>query len=146
MYSNFVLGELRRNRETSYYAGQVHRLRQTPDGLKMSYKKIMLVKNNDLRKAGRLLEKLYVLNPHPDVAEAYVHLRHGDSALERLSRAEVLAKSVAGHEDSVYCLAKAELEAHHFIDLVEGGEEVRTVDHRILAHVVAAPVDHRSTR
>lgn len=74
----------------------------------------MLVKNNDLRKAGRLLEKLYVLNPHPDVAEAYVHLRHGDSALERLSRAEVLAKSVAGHEDSVYCLAKAELEAHHF--------------------------------
>ncbi len=47
VYSNFVLGELRRNRETSYYAGQVHRLRQTPDGLKMSYKKIMLVKNNE---------------------------------------------------------------------------------------------------
>lgn len=47
VYSNFVLGELRRNRETSYYAGQMHRLRQTSDGLKMSYKKIMLVKNNE---------------------------------------------------------------------------------------------------
>jgi HemY protein len=74
----------------------------------------LLVKNNDLRKAGRLLEKLYTRKPHPDIAEAYVHLRHGDSALERLSRAEMLAKSVPGHEDSLYCLAKAELEAHHF--------------------------------
>ena len=47
VYSNFVLGELRRNRETSYYAGQVHRLRPTAAGLKMSYKKIMLVRNNE---------------------------------------------------------------------------------------------------
>ena len=74
----------------------------------------LLVKNNDVRKASRLLEKTYTLIPHPDLAEAYVHVRHGDSALERLSRAETLAKLAPTHEDSLYCLAKAELEAHHF--------------------------------
>ncbi len=74
----------------------------------------LLVKNNDLRKASRLLEKTYALQPHPDLAEAYVHLRHGDSALDRLTRAETLTKLVPHHEDSLYCLAKAELEAHHF--------------------------------
>ena len=86
----------------------------------------LLVKNNDLRKASRLLEKIYAGSPHPDLAEAYIHLRHGDSANERLSRAEVLAKSVPGHEDSLYCLAKAALEAHHF-------ERVRSLLSDILA-------------
>ncbi len=74
----------------------------------------LLIKNNDLRKASRLLEKTYAQNPHPDLAELYVHLRHGDSALERLSRAQTLAKLSPDHPDSLYCLAKAELEAHHF--------------------------------
>ncbi|MSQ71600.1 MAG: ring-hydroxylating dioxygenase subunit beta [Betaproteobacteria bacterium] len=45
--SNFVLGELRRGRQTSYYAGQVHRLRPSPEGLKMAYKKVMLINNNE---------------------------------------------------------------------------------------------------
>ena len=86
----------------------------------------LLVKNNDVRKASRLLEKTYALYPHPDLADAYVHVRHGDSALERLSRAETLAKLAPDHEDSLYCLAKAELEAHHF-------DRVRTLLAEILA-------------
>ena len=44
--SNFVLGELRRRRLTNYYAGQVHRLRPTADGLRMAFKKVMLVQND----------------------------------------------------------------------------------------------------
>jgi benzoate/toluate 1,2-dioxygenase beta subunit len=47
VHSNFVLGELRRNRQNSYYAGQVHRLRPTPEGLKLAYKKVMLINNNE---------------------------------------------------------------------------------------------------
>ena len=45
--SNFVLGELRRGRETVYFAQQKHRLRSTADGLRMSAKTVMLVKNNE---------------------------------------------------------------------------------------------------
>jgi benzoate/toluate 1,2-dioxygenase beta subunit len=47
VHSNFVLGELRRGRQTSYFGGQTHRLRASPDGVKMAYKKVMLINNNE---------------------------------------------------------------------------------------------------
>lgn len=45
--SNFVLGELRRGRESVYFAQQKHVLRLTSDGLRMAAKTIVLVKNNE---------------------------------------------------------------------------------------------------
>lgn len=45
--SNFVLGELRRGRQTAYFAHQIHKLRPSGDGLKMSFKKVILVNNNE---------------------------------------------------------------------------------------------------
>lgn len=45
--SNFVLGELRRGRETAYFAQQKHRLRATADGLRMAAKTVCLVRNNE---------------------------------------------------------------------------------------------------
>lgn len=45
--SNFVLGELRRGRQTIYFAHQIHRLRPTATGLRMSYKKVMLINNDE---------------------------------------------------------------------------------------------------
>lgn len=45
--SNFVLGELRRGQQTVYFASQVHRLRPSREGLKMAYKKVILVNNNE---------------------------------------------------------------------------------------------------
>jgi 3-phenylpropionate/cinnamic acid dioxygenase small subunit len=45
--SNFVLGDLRRGLQTVYFARQIHRLRPTPEGLRLAYKKVMLLNNND---------------------------------------------------------------------------------------------------
>jgi p-cumate 2,3-dioxygenase subunit beta len=45
--SNFVLGELRRGLQTVYFAQQIHRLRPGADGLKMAFKKVMLINNNE---------------------------------------------------------------------------------------------------
>lgn len=45
--SNFVLGELRRGREGVYFAQQRHRLRMTPEGLRMAAKTVLLVRNNE---------------------------------------------------------------------------------------------------
>lgn len=45
--SNFVLGELRRGRQSVYFAQQKHRLRWTADGLRMSAKTILLVNNDE---------------------------------------------------------------------------------------------------
>jgi benzoate/toluate 1,2-dioxygenase subunit beta len=45
--SNFVLGELRRGLQTVYFAQQIHRLRPGADGLKMAFKKVMLINDNE---------------------------------------------------------------------------------------------------
>jgi 3-phenylpropionate/cinnamic acid dioxygenase small subunit len=47
VYSNFILGELRRGRQTSYFAQQVHRLRPSADGLRIAFKKVILINNNE---------------------------------------------------------------------------------------------------
>ena len=45
--SNFVLGDLRRGLQTVYFARQMHRLRPTPQGLRLVYKKVMLLNSNE---------------------------------------------------------------------------------------------------
>jgi 3-phenylpropionate/cinnamic acid dioxygenase small subunit len=45
--SNFVLGELRRGREGTYFGQQKHTLRMTAGGLRMAAKTVVLVKNNE---------------------------------------------------------------------------------------------------
>ena len=45
--SNFVLGDLRRGVQAVYFARQIHRLRPTPQGLRLAYKKVMLLNNNE---------------------------------------------------------------------------------------------------
>ena len=45
--SNLILGEHRQGLQTTYFAGQIHRLRPAANGLKMAYKKVMLINNNE---------------------------------------------------------------------------------------------------
>ena len=50
-----------------------------------------LAEAGELRKASRIIRTAWKDNPHPDLATAYIHLRFGDTARERLSRAQELA-------------------------------------------------------
>ena len=50
----------------------------------------LLSRRGDLRKASRTVETVWSHSPHPDLAEAYMNVRPGDSALDRLKRAERL--------------------------------------------------------
>lgn len=45
--SKFTLGEIRRGRQATYFASQLHTLRQTNDGLRMASKKVMLINNDE---------------------------------------------------------------------------------------------------
>lgn len=45
--SNVIIGELRRGRQTMYFAQQKHRLRWTEAGLRMAAKTILFVNNNE---------------------------------------------------------------------------------------------------
>jgi HemY protein len=54
------------------------------------------------------------VQPHPDLAEVYMNLRPGDSALDRLHRAETLAKLSSWGPEARLALARAALEAREF--------------------------------
>ncbi|MEA2950795.1 MAG: HemY protein [Alphaproteobacteria bacterium] len=74
----------------------------------------LLAEAGELRKAGRMLERAWKENPHPDLAETYAHLRFGDSARDRLVRVEMLAQKAPGHVESALAVARAALDAREF--------------------------------
>lgn len=67
-------------------------------------------KAGSLRKAARIIEKTWNLTPHPDLADAYSHVRSGDSALDRLKRIKSLVAKSGGIEGAV-ALATAAIDA-----------------------------------
>ncbi len=88
----------------------------------------LLARRGDLRRAAKILEAAWRANPHPDIARAYVELRSGDAAGDRLSRARALARLAPGHAESQLAIARAALEARDFdaarrsmSELIEGG-------------------------
>ena len=66
------------------------------------------------RKASRILDTAWKANPHPDLAASYINLRPGDSARERLGRAQKLAKQHPGHIEGALALARAAIDAQSF--------------------------------
>ena len=74
----------------------------------------LLGETGDRRKAARIIETAWRINPHPDLAEAYAHLRPGDSARERLSRVRTLAEKAPGEIEGALAVARAALDAREF--------------------------------
>ena len=68
----------------------------------------------ELRKAGKILETAWQATPHPDLADAYTHLRAGDSALDRMKRAERLAMLSSWAPEGRIALVRAAIEAREF--------------------------------
>jgi len=68
----------------------------------------------DTRRAARVLETAWRAHPHPDLAEVYVNLKPGDSARERLGRAEKLAGMAPGNVEGALALARAAIDAQSF--------------------------------
>ena len=68
----------------------------------------------DYRRAARILETAYEKTPHPDLAVAYLRMRPGDSAADRLTRARSLARLYSNDPESRLTIARAALEARDF--------------------------------
>ena len=66
---------------------------------------------HQVRRAMKLVEAAWVAHPHPDLAEAYAHVRLGDSAQERLRRVEALAEKTPGHVEATLAVARAAIDA-----------------------------------
>lgn len=74
----------------------------------------LLARAGKYRKAAKTLEAAWVRLPHPDIAAAYVEIRSGDSARDRLARAEMLARLASDAAESRLMLARAALDAREF--------------------------------
>jgi HemY protein len=73
-----------------------------------------LAESGEQRKAARILEAAWKINPHPDIAEAYANLRFGDTARERLARMQKLADKLPGQLEGALAVARAALDAREF--------------------------------
>jgi HemY protein len=69
---------------------------------------------HQVRRAMRIVEAAWLAQPHPDLAEAYAHVRLGDSARQRLVRVETLAAKAPGHFESALAVARAAIDASEF--------------------------------
>lgn len=92
----------------------------------------MLSERGDIKKAARLLEAAWKQVSHPDIAGAYLDVRPGDSARDRLTRAETLTKLRPADPEGVLALAGAAIHAQDFAraratlkPLLAGGASVR---------------------
>ncbi|MBI4273445.1 MAG: heme biosynthesis protein HemY [Rhizobiales bacterium] len=74
----------------------------------------LLAEAAELRRASRIVEKAWGINPHPDLADTYLNLRSGDSALDRLARIRTLVEKSPEHIESALALARAAIDAREF--------------------------------
>jgi HemY protein len=74
----------------------------------------LLAEGGHLRKASRIIDSAWRVNPHPDLAQAYAELRSGESARDKLKRIEAGARRVPGHIEGALAVAGAALDAQEF--------------------------------
>jgi HemY protein len=69
---------------------------------------------HQIRRSMRIVETAWLAQPHPDLADAYAHVRLGDSARQRLVRVETLAAKAPGHLESALAIARAAIDATEY--------------------------------
>jgi HemY protein len=74
----------------------------------------LLSERKDTRKAMRLIEAAWSEQPHPDLAHIYVKARSGDSAADRLEKAEALHRLKSTAPESAFIVAECAIAARRF--------------------------------
>lgn len=69
---------------------------------------------HQVRRSMRIIETAWLAQPHPDLADAYAHVKLGDSARQRLVRVETLAAKAPGHIEGALAIARAAIDASEF--------------------------------
>lgn len=104
-----------------------------------------LVRLNDFRKAAKVLEAIWKQQPHPEVAQTYLHLRPGDSAHDRLKRARKLESLKTYHPESSLAVARAAYEAGEYGEARRAIEAVLKQQPREGAYLLLADIEEDET-
>ncbi len=73
-----------------------------------------LTERGESSKASKIIEAAWKQGTHPDLADAYLDVRAGDSALDRLARARTLMKLAPGDIESALTVTRAAIDAREF--------------------------------
>ncbi|MGD9913452.1 MAG: heme biosynthesis protein HemY [Rhizobiaceae bacterium] len=102
-------------------------------------------RQNDTRRGAKILEAAWKLEPHPDIADAYVHARPGDATGDRLYRAKKLEAQRLNHPESSLAVARAALDAGDFKLARESAEAAIRMQPREGAYLVLADIEEAET-
>ncbi|MEW9805870.1 heme biosynthesis protein HemY [Mesorhizobium sp. ZMM04-5] len=104
-----------------------------------------LFRQNDIRKGAKILEAAWKAEPHPAVADQYIHARPGDAVLDRLARAQKLQSLRQNNVESSLAVARAALDAHEFKVAREAVEAAIRMQPREGAYLLLADIEEAET-
>lgn len=104
-----------------------------------------LFRLGDTRKGAKILEAMWKKQPHPEVADLYVHARPGDSTHDRLDRAKKLQSLRLNHAESAMVVARAALDANEFAIARREAESAIRLEPREGAYLLLADIEEAET-
>lgn len=104
-----------------------------------------LFRQNDIRKGAKILEAAWKAEPHPAIADLYVHARPGDAVLDRLHRAQKLQSLRQNNVESALAVARAALDAHDFRAAREAADAAVRMQPREGAYLLLADIEEAET-
>ncbi len=100
-----------------------------------------LFRSDEVRKGAKILETSWKAEPHPEVAELYLHARHGDATHDRLQRAKRLMALRTNNVESSLAVARAALGAKEYALAREEAEASLRIQPREAAYLLLADID-----
>ncbi|MBY5542751.1 heme biosynthesis protein HemY [Rhizobium leguminosarum] len=104
-----------------------------------------LFREGGVRKAASILEQAWKSAPHPEIGQAYVRARSGDSTLDRLKRAERLEGQRPNNVESLLVVAQAALDAQEFAKARAKAEAAARMQPREAAYLLLADIEEAET-
>ncbi|MFB9953167.1 heme biosynthesis HemY N-terminal domain-containing protein [Rhizobium puerariae] len=103
------------------------------------------LREDNIRKAASILESIWKLGPHPEIAGAYVRARSGDSTVDRLKRAEKLEALRPNNVESLLAVAQAALDTQEFRKARAKAEAAARMESREAAYLLLADIEEAET-
>ncbi len=104
-----------------------------------------LFRLNELRKGSKVLESVWKKEPHPEVADVYIHARPGDSVQDRLTRAKRLESLKQNNAESSLVVGRAALDAGEFKLAREACEAAARLGPREAVYLLMADIEEAET-
>lgn len=105
----------------------------------------LLFQQSDVRKGSKVLETAWRSEPHPAVADLYIHARPGDAMLDRLGRARKLQDMKKNNAEASLAVARAALDAQDYRAARAEAEAAIRIDRREGAYLLLADIEEAET-